>query len=461
MCWLCAEKLSCYAEFVQQIEQNAENWDTFLESHKYVNIEQKVERTYDEELDDHPLEFQQIVVKGLDGIKIEICDDDDDDVPNTNTIDTYDVLELPSMKDNKRNTTSTVRKKRNRTHIPMWSIKWITEFERTCKLCTEPTFSSFGRLYRHQREMHPGAKWYSCDICGVEFGNKMGMYHHMKERHSNSGKTHQCQFCARLFYTDREMKSHEQTHLNSRSYVCSLCGKAFNTKSCLNVHLQSKQHNSNYKPPKTQMNRRQTQKSSGKIENCIFRCEICKPSIIFASRDDRTHHRNLVHKVHECEICKNSFHSQESLDCHKLLHSGKPRPHICLVSVSRIKQKSKTVSIKSIVFQVCNASFAQSSHLSSHIRSKHSDEKKFQCSLCNKSFVYNFALTAHINLVHSKKNRIKCNECESDFASPKYLQIHMLDKHSTEASPYDCKICGKRNLNAAGLNRHRRSHHKR
>ncbi|KAG4075877.1 hypothetical protein HA402_003703 [Bradysia odoriphaga] len=359
-----------------------------------------------------------------------------DNAPNTDTIETYDVLELPSF-DNLSsidNTSPMVQGERKRR--PKLPMNPITEFDRTCKLCDERTFSTLGLLYRHQRQMHPGMKWYSCDICGAEFSHKVSMCAHMKDRHSNSGKKHQCQFCARLFYSDREMKSHESVHLNARSYVCNLCGKGFNTKKCLNKHLDGKQHNNDKKPKKFDRNKRK-QKSS--VEKGIYRCEICKPSIVFTSREDRAHHKNLMHKVHECDICKNSFLTLESLDRHKLLHSGKPRPYIC---------------------SVCNASFSQSSHLSSHFKCKHTDEKRFQCSFCDKMFVENFGLTAHINLVHSKQNRTKCNECEKDFAAPKYLQLHILDKHSNECSPYDCKICGKRNLNALSLERHRRKHHK-
>lgn len=203
------------------------------------------------------------------------------------------------------------------------------------------------------------------------------------------------------------MKGHEKLHVNARSYVCNLCGKGFNQKTILNIHLKSKAHNAEYKTIK---------KKPYKYYNYsrVYRCELCIPTIVFPTLEERAIHRNAIHKKFECDVCKNSFMAQESLDSHRLLHSNKPRPFICTVGIILIIVYNKRV--KHVISQVCNASFNQSSHLSSHFKRKHTEEKSFNCSNCDKSFFESCELNAHVRLVHSKEKRVKCNKCECDFA---------------------------------------------
>lgn len=111
-------------------------------------------------------------------------------------------------------------------------------------------------------------------------------------------------------------------------------------------------------------------------------------------------------------------------------------------------------------FQVCEATFSQSSHLTTHFKRKHTDEKPFLCTHCDKRFVENCDLNAHVKLVHKKQERVKCDKCKGDFANYRNLKRHMLEKHPTEASPYDCKDCGKRNASGAALDLHRLKYHK-
>lgn len=201
-----------------------------------------------------------------------------------------------------------------------------TEFERTCKLCNAPTFPSMRRFYSHQMQQHPGEKSFTCDVCGSQFNRKKRLATHMNDRHAKGGRKHQCQFCAKMFFSDRELKGHELVHLNARSYVCMLCGKSFNQKTALNTHLKSKSHNAEYKTkPRKKIYKYETKKS--------IRCELCIPAIVFTCIEDRTIHRNTDHRTFECDVCKNTFMAQESLNSHKLIHSDKPRPYMCTVSI--------------------------------------------------------------------------------------------------------------------------------
>ncbi|KAJ6645910.1 Zinc finger protein, partial [Pseudolycoriella hygida] len=398
VCISCEKNLSHFGLFAQQVKENAENWETFLGSGTDI-------RKADEE---HASDEQ---LKEIEEIKIEPCEPIFDDA-----------LDGSSLKHGNTDPTSKSLMKRIN-----FSTYYSSEYERTCKLCDEPTFSSMRHLYCHYKKYHPGEKIFTCDICGAKFINKSSLSTHMKDRHGHHDRKFQCQYCAKLFYSDREVKGHEKLHLNARSYVCTLCGRGFNQKTCLNLHLKSKLHNADYKP----INKKHRHKSHSKKS---FRCIQCVPSTVYSSAEERDLHRNEVHKIFDCNVCKNSFLTLESLDRHKLQHSYKPRRFVC---------------------SVCDATFNQSSHLSSHFKRKHTVEKPFECSFCSRRFFENYELNAHIRVVHNKHLRFKCDICESDFGSMKYLQKHILDRHSTEASPYDCKICGKKNVNAANLELHR------
>ncbi|XP_037050886.1 zinc finger protein 25-like [Bradysia coprophila] len=436
VCSSCEANLSLTANFLQNIKQNAENWEIFLKSSNEVKVQMEEGSSADGLK--HYGEFDAATIKAIEDIKMEFCDVSVDYVLEK---DTSDALEPPLFKieaksENVEDVTATakrVKRKWKTTRKPTSTyMNPSTEFERTCQFCDQPTFPSMNRLYSHRKLSHPEKKICGCDICGAGFTNKNTLFIHMKDRHAKCGRKHQCQFCAKLFHSDREVKLHEKRHLNVRSYVCNLCGKGFNSKSTLNSHLKSKVHNANYKPKKQHPKDNQPNHKT-------YRCDQCVPSTIFASSEERTNHRNAMHKIYECDVCKNLFLTLESLDSHKLVHSNKPRPFVC---------------------SVCNATFSQSSHLSSHFKCKHTNAKSFQCTMCDKQFVENFALTAHTNLVHKKQARVKCNQCEADFASIRYLQMHTLAKHSIEAALYDCKICGKKNGCAATLKRHRLRHHK-
>lgn len=421
--------------FAEQIERNTENWKIFLK----IGTDGK---DYD---------FSEMIVKEEEEIKIEYRDDD---VSNTSdALDTQISIQDQAPEDIVSRVTSKKRKIDYSERRPLF-VTNSTDYERTCKLCDgRPTFSSMTRFHRHQREHHPGEKTCICDICGSRFNNKNRLIVHMDDRHGNSGKTHQCQFCAKLFYSDREVKGHEQLHWNARSYICKLCGKGFNQKTTLNVHLKSKAHNTNYKAKYKK--KPYTQKFNSKK---VFRCMQCVPSLAFMTTEERILHKDVCHRKFECDICKNSFMAQESLDRHRLLHSDKPRPYVCTVRSFHVINVQMLSDILSS--QVCQATFNQSSHLSSHFKRKHTDEKTIHCPYCDKSFFESCERNAHVRLVHKKQDRVKCSECGSDFATEKYLRKHIQQKHAKEPTPYDCKICGKRNVNGVKLDQHRLKYHK-
>lgn len=140
-----------------------------------------------------------------------------------------------------------------------------------------------------------------------------------------------CAICvAKVFYFDNMKLATRPEILNLKNQFTS----GFNQKTILNIHMKSKAHNADYKT--VYKKKKLGIANSHNITKRDFRCQLCVPSAVFATAEERMDHRNAMHRKYECDICKNSFMTQESLDSHKLLHSDKPRPFVCKVSLSNM-----------------------------------------------------------------------------------------------------------------------------
>lgn len=167
VCPTCEQNLSQFANFAQLIEKNAENWEMFLARGQMNGRTDVVVDAFKDEDYKSPI--------ATEAIKIEFCEEKYDSVPDTDTL-TYDALDLVSFKIEEidpvftNDAPATAKPKRKRTKTTIRSCSNIsTEFERTCKHCDEPTFSSLSKMYSHQKLMHPGIKIFSCDNCGATF----------------------------------------------------------------------------------------------------------------------------------------------------------------------------------------------------------------------------------------------------------------------------------------------------
>lgn len=169
----------------------------------------------------------------------------------------------------------------------------------------------------------------TCNICGSKFHRKYHLLTHMQDMHSDS-KKHQCQFCPKEFSSHRSLKRHEKIHnVKAPSCTCKVCGESFNQKVLLTRHLKAKGHNSAFKTIET--NQKHEYIEAPTIKK-VYPCVLCVPPIVFSSSSERDMHKNTIHSSFECDVCKNSFKSQETLNSHKSRHSDEPRPFVCTVS---------------------------------------------------------------------------------------------------------------------------------
>ncbi|KAK6311138.1 hypothetical protein J4Q44_G00191930 [Coregonus suidteri] len=181
----------------------------------------------------------------------------------------------------------------------------------------------------------------------------------------------------------------------------------------------------------------------------VYPCKFClKP---FRTKQDKlTHEENHRHpyQCSECsEIFKNIRLRNRHLQSHRgpktAVHSGQ-KPHTC---------------------QVCQRSYAQLSHLKSHMRI-HTAEQPFKCQQCEKFFNHNVSLKNHFQRHHGPGSResreTNCGTEQEREEEERERKGHFKKDNLCEhkLKKLCCLDCGKRCLSEQGLKCHRRLHQK-
>lgn len=161
----------------------------------------------------------------------------------------------------------------------------------------------------------------------------------------------QCFQCGKTFNYKGYMELHLRTHSNYKAYECSVCLKKFTQVSNLNLHLRT---HTKERP---------------------FACEIC-PKFFSTSSNLKVHlkiHTGI--KDHCCSLCNRAFKTSSELKSHEGTHS----------------------QVKSKICKICGKSFYKTAYLNVHVKNVHYGVKKYKCDSfnCNKVFSNSSNLIAH------------------------------------------------------------------
>lgn len=132
-----------------------------------------------------------------------------------------------------------------KTHVTNYALRNIPE-EKTLKqedvgtvpdlnyeLC-EPQNSPTEDVQEHLHWGRTTSKSYICELCQKQFQSSSTLKMHM-QCHTGE-KTHSSKTCGKSFSISGNLQKHERTHLGVKDFVCQYCNKAFTLNETLKIH---------------------------------------------------------------------------------------------------------------------------------------------------------------------------------------------------------------------------------
>ncbi|CAG9768503.1 unnamed protein product [Ceutorhynchus assimilis] len=237
-----------------------------------------------------------------------------------------------------------------------------------CEECGK-TFSRLHVLNDH-KNIHTGHNPYICNYCGKGFKRYANHFIHVHRHKLLNGEIKdtedqklylqiQCKICKKIFASRGGLENHlilHQKEPKEKRFLCTYCGKGFNTNSQLVSHRRT---HTDQRP---------------------FECCLCEKK--FKQKSAYNNHQ-LMHtgeKSHQCTICQRLFGQSAHLKVHMRVHSGE-KPFNC---------------------SFCEKKFALRSNLKVHTRT-HTGEKPYVCPLCDKSYYDSTGLKKHMKTHNSKE----------------------------------------------------------
>ncbi|XP_037543729.1 zinc finger protein 660-like [Nematolebias whitei] len=202
--------------------------------------------------------------------------------------------------------------------------------------------------------------------------------------------------------------SDEKIQSRQKSFSCDDCGKRFNRRDHLNIHMII---HTGQKP---------------------FACDVCKQSFGHKSHLNRHTRIHTGQKPFACDVCGQMFRDKSHLNAHMRIHTGQ-KPFVC---------------------DVCGQQFGQKSTLNNHIRI-HTGQKPFACDVCGQQFRDKSTLNKHM-IIHTGQKPFACDVCGQRFGRKSSLNAHM--RIHTGQKPFACDVCGQRFGRRSHLKTHMRIH---
>lgn len=167
-----------------------------------------------------------------------------------------------------------------------------------------------------------------CPFCPKECRAASSYYYHLKYFHKES-KEHKCEVCGRKFNTRSCLTQHMATHTAHYDYECQQCPKQFKTKAALYIHEQT---------------------HSGKK---LSSCSQCERAFRWNTQLQRHLKRHAAEKDHVCDTCGRGFNVRSDLLRHARTHSA-----------------------GNFTCDKCGQKFAQLRYLKVHTKKQHSNNVK-------------------------------------------------------------------------------------
>ncbi|XP_028027296.1 zinc finger protein 771-like isoform X1 [Bombyx mandarina] len=144
-------------------------------------------------------------------------------------------------------------------------------------------------------------------------------------------------------------------------------------------------------------------------------------------------HAHGAERAHACPHCDKKFTTRAALREHGAVHSGERR-HACQLCGKRFGSRAGLYihaqthgSARQHRCATCGAAFRWRTQLQRHQR-RHAPARPHACELCARTFRARADLQRHRH-THAAR-RLRCPRCDATFAQPRYLRVHLRNKHA-------------------------------
>lgn len=139
----------------------------------------------------------------------------------------------------------------------------------------------------------------------------------------------------------------------------------------------------------------------------------------------------MIAHTYQCDICGKVYSSYNGLKNHK-------RSKKC-VELDELKLTNVGDLVTKVSYECpfCGKNIKKKYAYKRHIKSYHTNDKKFLCAHCPKRYVDKQGLTRHV-VLHKKYKPFKCSICKEGFNTKSALERH---SPIHRLSSFNCSIC--------------------
>ncbi|XP_032374220.1 oocyte zinc finger protein XlCOF6 [Etheostoma spectabile] len=197
-----------------------------------------------------------------------------------------------------------------RSHAPQLSGPFpCLPCQRSFPTCTQVCHHQHGQTPPQQQEGSSRASTtmlslHPCMHCSASFSRPSQLLQHQRSEHAHKPAGFLCTECGRAFNSHSNLRIHLNVHSGARPYSCSDCGKRFSQSGALKIHRRIHTGERPY--------------------SCGF-CGRGFPHLAGVRAHQRTH---TGEKPYCCSQCGKCFTQSGALKIHMHIHTGE-RPFIC------------------------------------------------------------------------------------------------------------------------------------
>ncbi|CAG9803055.1 unnamed protein product [Chironomus riparius] len=238
---------------------------------------------------------------------------------------------------------------------------------------------------------------WKCKYCPKKYTSAKTVEKHEKVHGKDGNLIHKCTCCSLYFCTIDEMENH-QFESHADRLVCDIedCQKRFDHPEKLFSHKKYSHSEKKYQPKKYS-----------------FVCTVCGRNFnTKVALSDHERSNCGSNPIYKCEHCGNYYHSAGSLKVHLTVHSAELN-YVCSFCQKKFRTKGQLTVHNRIhlmlkpfkcKFQDCKAEFAHRESLLTH-HTIHTGIKRFECEKC----LARFSCISNL-LAHRRSRRKDCSE---------------------------------------------------